>query len=185
MIEPTRRKFLKRVGVGAGAMALVTVVQQPASAETIELPDREAAILLDAFGSSVLTPGKISLDIPILAETGLSVPITFKVESPMTDADHVSRIMGFAPGNPEPVVADYLIGPRTGKAEVSTRIRLARTGFVYAAAKLSDGTLWGTKFKIIVTLGACMEDIFDVDEALDAERRAIRGAARAAARAAE
>ncbi|MBT5859587.1 MAG: twin-arginine translocation signal domain-containing protein [Alphaproteobacteria bacterium] len=181
MIDSTRRSFVTRIGGGAGAMALLTVVPHPASAETIDLPERESAILEAAFGSSVLTPGKISLDMPILAETGLSVPVTFKVDSPMTEADHVTRIMGFAPGNPEPVLADYQIGPRAGLAEVSTRIRLARTGFVYAAAKLSDGTLWGTKFSIIVTLGACVEDIFDLDWQRDAERRAMRAEARAAA----
>jgi len=149
----------------------------------VELPAREAGILDQSFGSSILTPGKISLDMPILAETGLSVPVTFMVESPMTEADHVTRIMGFAPGNPEPVLADYLIGPRTGIAKISTRIRLARTQTIFAAAKLSDGTLWGTEFYIIVTLGACVEDIFDLDWQRDAERRAMRAAERAEAEA--
>ena len=184
MIESTRRRFLTRVGGGVGAMALITVVQTPAAAN-IELPERESAILLDAFGSKNLAPGKISVEMPILAETGNSVPITFRVDSPMTEADHVKRIMGFATGNPEPILADYLVGPRNGIAEVSTRIRLARTQWVYAAAKLSDGSGWGTAWRIIVTLGACNEDIFDLDWQRDAERRAMRAEARAAAAAAE
>ena len=179
MLQSTRRSFLTGLG-GAGAMALVTVTTRSPAAATVVLPDREAAFLKAAFGSSVLTPGRITLEMPFLAETGLSVPIKFMVDSPMTEADHVTRMMGFAPGNPEPILADYLIGPRSGVATVSTRIRLARTQIVFAAAKLSDGTLWGTEFDVQVTYGACNEDIFDLDWQRDAERRAMRAAARAA-----
>ena len=77
----TRRRFLTRVSRGVGAMALVTVIPSPAHSETLELPDRVSNILDDAFGSSILTQGKISLELPILAETGLSVPVTFSVDS--------------------------------------------------------------------------------------------------------
>ena len=171
---------MTRLGAGAGSLAFLSVVPRPATADTIQLPRRESQILRDIFGSDVLTDGKVGLEMPSIAETGLSVPITFQVDSPMTEADHVTRIMAFAPANPEPILADYEIGPRVGVAKVTTRIRLAKTQTVYAAAKLSDGTLWGTRVAIIVTLGACIEDVFVEDWERDDARRIKRAEAYAA-----
>ena len=170
----TRREFLRLAGAGAGAMALIQVIPRPANAEAIEFPEKLHPILQQDLGGTDMSAGRILLDMPFIAETGLSVPITFKIESPMTDDDHVTRIMGFAPGNPEPILADYLLGPRAGLAEVSSRIRLARTQTVFAAALMSDGTRWGTSFDIEVTLGACVEIIFDADEKIFNERHLLR-----------
>ncbi|MDA0654258.1 MAG: twin-arginine translocation signal domain-containing protein [Proteobacteria bacterium] len=170
----TRRDFLRLAGAGAGALALIQVIPRPANAEAIVFPKKLLPILQEDLGGTDLNAGRISLEMPFIAETGLSVPITFKIDSPMTDDDHVTRIMGFAPGNPEPILADYLLGPRAGLAEVSSRIRLARTQTVFAAARMSDGTRWGTSFDIEVTLGACVEIIFDADRQIYNERHMLR-----------
>ena len=63
-------------------------------------------------------------------------------------------------GNPRPNVATFHLGPRAGLAEVSTRIKLSRTQQVVALAEMSDGSLWQNRASIIVTLGACVEDIW-------------------------
>ena len=49
-------------------------------------------------------------------------------------------------------------GPRAGKAEISTRIRLADTQQVVAICELSDGSFWSDKVDVILTLSACLED---------------------------
>lgn len=158
-----RRGFLHLAGVGAGAVALSAFRVTPLAATeagTVFVPDVVRPILQEAFGSTDLQPGRIEVDLPVIAETGLSVPITFSVESPMTEADHVERIMAFVPGNPEYVAADYLLTPACGIAEVSSRIRIARTQTILAAAKMSDGSLWGSQVSITVTRGACVDEIF-------------------------
>lgn len=170
----SRRSFLRKVGAGAGALALIHVIPRPAHGETLEFPKILEPFLEERLGGLDINAGRIALDMPYIAETGLSVPINFTVDSPMTEDDHVRRIMGFAPGNPEPVLADYLIGPRAGIAEVSSRIRLARTQVVFAAALMSDGSRWGTTFEIQVTLGACVEETFDADEVIYNERHLQR-----------
>jgi len=49
------------------------------------------------------------------------------------------------------------VGPRAGKAAVSTRIRLATTQMVVVIAEMSDETLWTDRAECIVTAAACVE----------------------------
>ena len=51
------------------------------------------------------------------------------------------------------------LGPRAGRASVSTRIRLADTQTVVAIAEMSDGSFWSDSADVIVTLAACVEDL--------------------------
>jgi sulfur-oxidizing protein SoxY len=45
--------------------------------------------------------------------------------------------------------------PEAGKAEVSARIRLARTQNVIAYAEMSDGSVWSAQTEAKVTIGGC------------------------------
>jgi sulfur-oxidizing protein SoxY len=78
----------------------------------------------------------------------------------MTPDDHVLRLHIFIEGNPEPVAATYHFGARAGKAEMSTRIRLARSQTVLALAEMSDGSVRSGTASILVTLGACVEEVW-------------------------
>ena len=71
--------------------------------------------------------GKVKLDLPPLVENGNTVPLTVAVESPMTATDYVKAIHVFTEKNPQPNVISFQLGPRAGRADVSTRIRLADT----------------------------------------------------------
>ena len=61
--------------------------------------------------------------------------------------------------NPQPNVISAQLGPRAGKAVMSTRIRLAGTQKLTAIAEMSDGTYWSDTQEVIVTLAACLEDL--------------------------
>jgi sulfur-oxidizing protein SoxY len=123
-------------------------------------PEAVQQAIRQRLGERTPQPGGMTLTLPRIAETGNSVPLTVSVESPMTPEEHVVRIHIFVEGNPEPVAATYHLGVRAGKAEVSTRIRLARSQDVLAVAEMSDGTVRSDSVNIIVTLGACVEDIW-------------------------
>ena len=75
----------------------------------------------------------------------------------MTDADHVRRIAVFNEANPQPHVIEAKLGPRSGLARLSTRIRLANSQKIVAVAELSDGSFWRGSAEVIVTLAACVE----------------------------
>ena len=107
-------------------------------------------------GASVM-PGKVKLDLPKVADSGHSVPMTVAVDSPMTDAQHVKTILIVADRNPVRDACWFYLGPRAGRAEVSSRMRLNGTQRVVAIAQLSDGTFWSAARDIEVREAACTE----------------------------
>ena len=96
---------------------------------------------------------------PPLVENGNAVPLTVSVDSPMTEADHVKAIHIVNEKNPQPYVISATLGPRAGRASVSTRIKLADSQQVVALAEMSDGSFWSESADIIVTIAACVEDL--------------------------
>ncbi|HEY8565803.1 MAG TPA: SoxY-related AACIE arm protein [Beijerinckiaceae bacterium] len=143
----------RRTILGAGA-ALV-VLGRPSAAQAT--PESMAAALKQFTQGGSVQEGRVRLDLPPLVENGNSVPVTIAVDSPMTEADHVRRIALFNQKNPQPEVVRFTLGPRAGRAAVSTRIRLADTQTVIAVAELSDGSFWSARADVIVTLAACVE----------------------------
>lgn len=148
----SRRALLQRLG----AVMLATL--RPASARAT--PEAVQEAIRQRIGTREPQPGGVTLRLPKIAETGNSVPLTVTVDSPMTPEDHVLRLRVFVEGNPEPVAATYHLGQRAGKAEISTRIRLARSQTVLALAEMSDGSVRSGTASIVVTLGACVEEVW-------------------------
>jgi sulfur-oxidizing protein SoxY len=143
--------------LAAGGLAWASL-HPLAAAEVDRLTYAEA--LRTIAGAREPQDGRVTLKLPKIAETGNSVPITVRAESPMTLDDHVARLHLLSMGNPRPDVATFHLGPRAGLAEVGTRIKLSRTQQVVALAEMSDGSLWRDQASIVVTLGACVEDIW-------------------------
>jgi sulfur-oxidizing protein SoxY len=150
--ETSRREFLVGAAAGLGLGAVVTVV--PAHATPQEMQDAIRKIV----GSAPVTKGRVKLELPPLSENGNTVPLTVSVESAMTPADHVRAIHVLTELNPQPEVVTFRLGPRAGRARVSTRIRLATTQTVTAIGELSDGSFWSATASVVVTLAACLED---------------------------
>jgi sulfur-oxidizing protein SoxY len=150
MHAPTRRKLL----TGAGALAGLTVLAVRPGRAT---PDSMKAAIRKVVGEAPVNKGKISIDVPPLVENGNVVPLTVSVDSPMTAAEHVKGIHIFTERNPQPNVIDVTLGPRAGKAVVTTRIRLSDAQKIVVIAQLSDGTFWTESADVIVTLAACLE----------------------------
>lgn len=146
--EPSRRKFVA-TGLG-GAMAVLLAPVAHATPESM-------ASAIAEFAPGEISEGRITLEIPPLVDSGNSVPLTVTVESPMTAEDHVETIAVFSERNPLPDVARFYLGPRSGIAKVTVRIRLSDTQHVVAVARMSDGSLWSVEKNVIVTAPACIE----------------------------
>jgi sulfur-oxidizing protein SoxY len=149
----SRRTLLRHLGA-AGLLLALGPSGAWAASEAVEQAIRQR------IGAREPQPGGMTLTLPKIAETGNSVPLTVAVDSMMTDADHVLRIHVFVPANPEPVAATYHLGVRAGKAQISTQIRLARTQTVLALVEMSDGSIRSDAASIVVTLGACVDEIW-------------------------
>ena len=119
--------------------------------------DPFAALLKQVTGGAIVRPGRVKVDTPRLADNGHSVPLTVSVESPMTAADHVRNITLLSERNPRPLMATFYLGPKAGRAEVATRVRLNGTQRVLAVAQISDGSYWSGTAEVEVTESACLD----------------------------
>lgn len=104
-----------------------------------------------------VTPGRVHLELPKLAENGHSVPMSVRVDSPMTAAEHVRAVHLISEKNPVREMASFWLGPGTGRAEVSSRIRLNGSQRMVAIAELSDGSFWSDAVDIQVLEPACTD----------------------------
>ena len=148
----TRRSFLLLSLLSTTARA-----QLPPNIGEIRKQALDEAIR-KVVGGKPVRAGRVKLDLPPLIDNGNTVPLSVEVESPMTDADHVKAIHVFTERNPQPYVLSAHLGPRSGRARIATRARIADTGAVTAIAQMSDGSFWSGSVKVIVTLSACLEE---------------------------
>ncbi|MCK1382660.1 SoxY-related AACIE arm protein [Bradyrhizobium sp. 21] len=151
----TRRQFLSIAGGVAAAGSIPIVTLRPLEAT----PAMLTTAIRNVVGEAPVRTGKVKLDIPPLVENGNTVPMTVSVASPMTADDYVKSIHVFNEKNPQPNVGNFHLGPSSGRAQISTRIRLADTQKVVAIARLSDDTFWQVTAEIVVTLAACTEEM--------------------------
>ncbi|MGE0745696.1 MAG: thiosulfate oxidation carrier protein SoxY [Rhodospirillales bacterium] len=150
--EATRRRVITIAAAAAVAAALPPLLRPSGAAAT---PAEAAAALAKLTGGRPTREGRIELRLPQIAENGNAVPMTVAVDSPMTAAEHVKAIHVVADGNPLPGVSSFRFTPLAGKAEVTTRLRLAQTQTVTAIAEMSDGTLYKVAHEVKVTIGGC------------------------------
>ena len=142
------RRQVMAVGAGAAASAALGIV--PAHAAN------NAQDLIKAFtGGKQATEGKVKLDLPEIAENGNTVPMTVTVDSPMTEASHVTVVLVVANENPRSGVVTFRFSPASGVAEANTRIRLAATQDVIAVARMNDGSFYMASKQVKVTIGGC------------------------------
>ena len=117
----------------------------------------EPAILNVTKGRE-LTRGKVKLEMPVIADNGNAVPVHITVAHPMTESNYVRAIHLVSDRNPVRNMASFFLGPYSGRAELSTRVRLAGSQNVTAIAELSDGTFWMDRSHVQVTLSACADE---------------------------
>ena len=151
-MNQTRRQLV-HAGAGLGVFGWARVVTAAEGGDNMAL----ALAIKQYVGDAVLQVGKVRLEVAELVENGNTVPLSVEVDSPMTAAEHVKSIAIFNERNPQRDVARFTLGPRSGRAIVSTRIRLATSQKLVAIAQLSDGSYWSHTADVIVTLAACVE----------------------------
>ena len=151
----SRRQFLGLAGSAAvmGAVPLITLRPSEATPATL------ASAIGNVVGAAEVQTGRVKIDVPPLVENGNTVPMTVTVTSPMTAVDHVKSIHVFNEKNPQPNIGNFYLGPRAGRAQISTRIRLADSQKIVAIAQLSDGSFWSVSADVVVTLAACTEEV--------------------------
>lgn len=149
-LAPSRREL---VAAGAAGLALAGL---PASGWTQASPGMAELIARVTEGAAPERRA-VSFDISRLVENGNSVDVAIRVESPMSEADHVRWIHVIAEKNPFPDVARFHLSPRAGRAEVRATLRFATSQKVAVIAALSGGGYVMDDADIVVTLSACID----------------------------
>ena len=125
---------------------------------TFATPAMMEAAIAEFTKKRPVETGRVRLDLPPLVENGNAVPLTVSVASPMTADDFIQRIALFNEKNPQPHIAVFHLSPLSGRATISTRIRLGDSQFITAIAETNKGTLFQAKAELVVTLPACAEN---------------------------
>jgi len=146
----SRRSLL----IAAGALAL-SVRPSVSDATPAQMQDAIRKVV----GDAQIQRGKVKLDLPPLIDNGNVVALAVSVDSPMTPTDYVKAIHVFNEKNPQPNIISVYLGPRAGRASITSRIRLADSQTIIAIAQLSDGSFWQTSQDVVVTIAACAEEI--------------------------
>ncbi len=142
-----RRTFIGSVGV-------LTLAAPSLRAQTIDLRP-----MINTITKGVeARKARVHFELPVLVDNGNSIPMTVKVESPMSAADHVKTIYLLSERNPVRQMATFHLGPRAGRAEIQSRIRLAGSQHVVALAHMADGSYWYDWASVVVTLSACIDE---------------------------
>jgi sulfur-oxidizing protein SoxY len=148
----SRRRYLSALGllgISSWIVPSLTMAKKPEAMEAI------AKIV----GSNTIRDGRVKLVIPPLVESGNLVVLKLSIQSPMTANDYVKAVHVVAEANPSPNMFTAYFTPRSGRAELTTRVRLADSQRVWAIAQMSDGSFWQGYADTLVTLSACTEMI--------------------------
>lgn len=148
-MTPTRRRTVLAVPLAAAGA-------RSAASQRLPVEDVATAERTILAGRTAIGEG-IAVEVPQLSENGNAVDIAVRVDSPMTQADHVTAVHILSEKNPYPRVAAFALSPRAGRAEIATRIRLASTQTVTVLAETSTGRVHRAAREVIVLLGACVD----------------------------
>jgi sulfur-oxidizing protein SoxY len=149
MRQLSRRATLA-LGAGSAAFTIVGLGEVAFAA-----PQDAADEIAKFTGGKAAEQGKVAIELPEIAENGNTVPLSITVDVPMTADNYVSEILVVAEGNPRPGVALFQFSPMSGKAQTSTRIRLAATQNIVVVAKTTGGQYFTGQKPVKVTIGGC------------------------------
>lgn len=123
--------------------------------DALAAPEQYGDVLARLLDGREPVTGGIDIEAPEVAEDGNMVPVAIRVASPMTEADHVRRIVLLATRNPVAEIATYHLSLRSGEAFVASRVRLSESQDIVALAELADGTVRRARREVRVTVGGC------------------------------
>ena len=145
-----RREFV----VGAAAAGAAVALCGATGALAQETPTFDE-VMKKLVGDKTPEETGVRLELPEIAENGNTVPFSVAVDSPMTEQDYVRAVHVLSTGNPNPVVATFRFSPVSGRASVSSRMRLAKTQEIVSVAELSTGKFLVGRKTVKVTIGGC------------------------------
>ena len=146
-MSPTldRRCLLRCAGTASLALLGVTAAHAQARLPALAFEDVLAALNGEPSSAS----SALSLELSGIAENGALVPVS--VSSALNST---RELLIFVDVNPQPLALHFMV-PEGTEPFVATRIRMAGSGTVYAAARTAGGSLHVVARQVQVSIGGC------------------------------
>jgi len=145
----TRRATLRLLTVlGLAATSGTARAAAPGWPEDAFRQKTEADLLRVLYGKQAEVSGKVTLEVPEIAENGAVVPVSVSSTLP-----GVTTISILVPENPYTLAASYKFAEGT-MPSVGCRLKMAKTSDVIAIVE-SEGKLYSASKQVKVTLGGC------------------------------
>jgi sulfur-oxidizing protein SoxY len=142
--------------------ALVTLAALPAllrasgTARAEEAESAWPAIRASLFGDRQIGDGAgiIALDAPARAVDAAVVPLTIEALVPQTEQRYIKTLYLSIDQNPAPIAGVFHLHPASGKATLSTRVRVNSYTDIHVVAETSDGRLYMVE-RFVKAAGGC------------------------------
>lgn len=122
----------------------------------------------DLYGERPIHDGAewLAVEAPYRAHDAAIVPIEIVALRPQTGAQSIKTITLVIDKNPAPVAAVFHLGPRSGLASISTRVRVNAYSHVRAIAETSHGDLFMVSRFVKASGGCSAPALKDQDQSL-------------------
>jgi sulfur-oxidizing protein SoxY len=163
-----RRQFLQALGIlgvvatvegasgAANRLPAAVRVSRPGPDDPPPIPNEVVQrIYAERFQGRPIQTGRVTLDIPLMAEDGRYVPVIIESDLPQSPEAHVKSVYLIVDHNPDPLVTAYHFSPVLGPLKLQTRIKMKRTSWIRAIVETSGGELYADYLKVETTLNGC------------------------------
>ncbi len=122
----------------------------------------------DLYGDRPIHDGAkwLAIEAPYRANDAAIVPIDIAALRPQGAARFIKTITLVIDQNPAPVAAVFRLGPRSGLASISTRVRVNAYSYVRAIAETNDGNLFMVSRFVKASGGCSAPALKDQDQSL-------------------
>lgn len=151
-----RRGFLIKGAQAAAALALLApgaAILSASSAVALNKTFKDA--MQDILKGATPTTELMALKMPNIAENGNVVSIKIDATAAEAEGKSITALHVFATDNPWPYVASFELSKLSGKAIVTSRMRLARSQKVIVLGAVDDGSYLLAETFVKVTIGGC------------------------------
>jgi sulfur-oxidizing protein SoxY len=162
-----RRSFLQLVGAVGAALVVegihgvsrrlrATIPATAADPDDPPIPNETVQkIMTERFQGRPISRGRVTLDMPSMAEDGRYVPVIIESDLPMGGDRFVKGVYLIVDHNPDPLVTAFHLTPVLGPVQIQTRIKMKRTSWIRAIVETSDGQLWADYKNVETSLNGC------------------------------
>ena len=159
--DPTRQ------GIRILALCLVAAVSI-GTEQALAAEDVWSELKGDLYGDRPIHDGAewLAMEAPVRARDAAIVPIDIGALRPQGAARFIKNITLVIDQNPAPVAAVFHLGPRSGLASISTRVRVNAYSHVRAIAETNDGELFMVSRFVKASGGCSAPALKDQDQSL-------------------